>query len=132
MFTRHLTRIVCGAALLGLVVASPDGAAATAPRQTTYLTFSGPVSLPGVTLPGGTYTFELIPLRPDMVRVLSRDRSQVYFTGFTRQVPRPAGLTADRPVTFGETPRGMAPRIQTWYPPDLLTGNAFIYPTAPR
>jgi hypothetical protein len=61
-----------------------------------HLTFSGPVGLPGVTLPGGTYTFEMIPLHSDIVRVLSRDGLRVYFTGFTARVARPAGLSPTR------------------------------------
>ena len=44
--------------------------------------------------------------RTDVVRVLSRDRSQVHFLGFTTQIQRPAGLPSDRPVTFGEAPVG--------------------------
>ena len=29
------------------------------PQEKTFLTFSGPVELPGMTLPAGTYTFKL-------------------------------------------------------------------------
>ena len=80
MVTRKSALMVCGAVMLGFTLANPGRAASTAASQTNRLTFSGPVGLPGVTLPRGTYTFEVIPLHPDIVRVLSRDRSRVSFT----------------------------------------------------
>jgi hypothetical protein len=123
---------VCGAVVSGLTLANAGGAASTAEVQTNHLTFSGPVGLPGVTLPRGTYTFELIPLHPDIVRVLSRDGSRVYFTGFTMRVPRPASLPADAMVSVAETVRGVAPRISAWYPIGASTGQVFRYPDATR
>ena len=132
MVTRKSALMVCGAVMLGLTLANPGSAASTAASQTNHLTFSGPVGLPGVTLPRGTYTFEVIPLRPDIVRVLSRDGSRVYFTGFTTRVARPAGLGADRLVTLTEMPRGVAPRIEAWYPVGQSTGSRFIYPDPTR
>lgn len=132
MFTHKLALFACGAAIVGLGIASSGGAASMVASRTNHLTFSGPVGLPGVTLPRGTYTFELIPLHPDIVRVLSRDGSQLYFTGLARQVRRPAGLPADRIVTLLETPRGVAPRINAWYPMGGSIGHQFIYPDATR
>jgi hypothetical protein len=132
MFTRKSALMACGAAVLGLTLANPGRAASTAPSQTNHLTFSGPVGLPGVTLPGGTYTFQEIPLHPDIVRVLSRDGSRVYFTGFTMRVARPAGLSADQLVTVGEMARGVAPRITAWYPIGSSHGQQFRYPDATR
>jgi len=132
MFTRKLALAVCGAMVLGLTVASSGRAASMTAGKTNHLTFSGPVGLPGVTLPGGTYTFELIPLHPDIVRVLSRDGSSVYFTGFTRLVARPAALRTDRVVTLAETVPGVAPRIKVWYPIGEFTGQEFVYPDARR
>ena len=64
MFTRKLALAVCGAMVLGLTVASSGGAASMTAGKTNHLTFSGPVGLPGVTLPGGTYAFELIRCTP--------------------------------------------------------------------
>ena len=132
MFTRKSALMACGAVVLGLTLANPGRAASTAASQTNHLTFSGPIGLPGVTLPRGTYTFEVTPLHPDIVRVLSRDGSRLYFTGFTMRVARPAGLSADRPVTLAETPRGVAPRITAWYPVGASQGQAFRYSDATR
>jgi hypothetical protein len=132
MVTRKSALMVCGAVVLGLTLANLGRAASTAASQTNHLTFSGPVGLPGVTLPRGTYTFEVIPLHPDIVRVLSRDGSRMYFTGFTMRVVRPAGLSADQPVTVAETARGVAPRITAWYPVGASHGQEFRYPNTTR
>ena len=132
MFTHKSALMACGAAVLALTLASPGGAASTAASQANHLTFSGPVGLPGVTLPRGTCTFEVIPLHPDIVRVLSRDGSRAYFTGFTMRVARPPGLSADQLVTLAETPRGVAPRITAWYPIGASDGQAFRYSDTAR
>jgi hypothetical protein len=131
MFTRRLALIACGAAVLGLAVA-PAGDAASLALKTNHLTFNGAVALPGVTLPRGTYTFEIVELHPDIVRVLSRDGSRVYFTGFTTTVDRPMDQRAERLITLVETPRGVPPRIETWYPIGESTGRRFIYRYAAR
>jgi hypothetical protein len=132
MVTRKSALMVCGAVTLGLTLANQGSAASTAASYTNRLTFSAPVDLPGVTLPRGTYTFEVIPLHPDIVRVLSLDRSRVYFTGFTMRVARPAGLSADQLVTLTEMPRGVAPRVTAWYPIGASHGEAFRYPDSTR
>ena len=93
----------------------------------SYLTFSGPVSLPGVTLSKGTYIFEHpSQYAPDVVRVLSRDRKVLYFTAFTRSIPRPEGL-GNRVVLLGEASAGSARPITAWFPVDEAIGHQFIY-----
>jgi hypothetical protein len=131
MKRRKSALIVCGAVLSLIFAASGDAASPTATR-TQHLTFGGPIGLPGVSLGPGTYTFLVIESHPDIVRVQSHDGSAVYYTGFTRLVPRPASLRSDRTVTFAETPRGAPPRIDTWYPLESDTGRQFIYPDTRR
>lgn len=95
--------------------------------DTSYLTFSRAVSLPGVTLPAGTYIFERADQNvPDIVRVLSRDRQKVYLTTFTTSVARPQGL-GDRVVLFGEAAAGSAPPIRVWFPVGEMMGHQFNY-----
>ena len=129
MVIRRWALIMCAATVLGLAVASGDASPLT---TTNFLTFNGDVGLPGVTLSRGNYVFEVYDLNPAIVRVLSRDRSRVYFTGFTQHVARPAGMDPDRMVTFAEARRGIPPRIQTWYPIGTASGRQFIYPDATR
>lgn len=128
MFNRKSLAAACGAAILGLVMAASSNASINASR-TTYLTFSGPVALPGVTLGAGAYTFELADSSSrDIVLVRSRDRSRVYWMGFTWLTRRPAGLRDDRLVTLGEALTGTPPPITAWYPFGESTGYQFIYP----
>jgi hypothetical protein len=46
----------------------------------------------------------------------------------TVQVRRPAGLAGDQQITLTESPKGVAPRIDAWYPSGESTGAQFIYP----
>ena len=121
---RSFLSVVC-ASLLGVLIAA--SAHAWGPDRTNYLTFSGAVALPGVTLAPGTYIFRL-PSETDrnIVQVLSRDSSRVYFMGMTQPVERPSsdgGLA----VTLGEASRGQAPPIRAWFPVGHRDGYRFIY-----
>ena len=118
--------VAIGCALLTLTVLGTH-ANAWSSSGTSYLTFSGPVSLPGVTLGSGTYVFER---SADAGLVLVRDRatSKVRYLGFTVHVRRPAGLGPDQQITLRESPKGVAPRIDAWYPSGESTGEQFMYP----
>jgi hypothetical protein len=115
---------VAGAACSTLSAAEGDLA-----QHTNYLTFSRPVSLPGVTLAAGSYIFELADpmISGEIVRVMSRNRSQVYFAGFTERVDRPWNMPRDQMVVFGEAARGTAPPVNVWYPRFEATGFKFRY-----
>jgi hypothetical protein len=119
-----------------LVLAGLLGAASVARgdvAHVNYLTFSAPFALPGVTLPAGTYTFELaIPGSYDVVRVMSRDRGQLYLTAFTKRVERPRGLPNNRQIVFQEVPAGMTPPIKAWFPIGQSVGHEFVYPAGSR
>jgi len=107
---------------------SSSGRAAGTTANAHYLTFSGPVMLPGVELRAGTYIFERASPETNgtVVRVLSRDRKRIYLTAFTNTVDRPARLR-QQPVTLAESPRGVPPAVLVWYPVDGPIGHAFIY-----
>jgi hypothetical protein len=117
---------VFGLALVGLAAAAPGSAGVDADR-TTELTFSRPFSLPGVTLGAGTYIFERAAPQTaiEVVRVSSRDRRFVYYTGFTELVEKPRGNTS--PVAFGEAPSGAPIPVRAWYPGGTNTGHRFLY-----
>jgi hypothetical protein len=125
MVNRKLVSAVCGLAILTVMLA--PGAGAMGSAKTTYLTFSHPVTLPGVALSSGTYIFEIA--NPDtsanVVRVMSRDRSIAYFQGFTHAVPRPRNVRGD--VSLGESAAGVAPPITAWWPQNESTGRQFVY-----
>jgi hypothetical protein len=131
MFNRKSVFLAVGVVALGMVAVGSVHAGGSVAR-TAHITFSGPVSLPGVTLGTGTYIFELTdPMSSlDVVTVMDRNRSRVYYSGFTQQVPRPAG--AVQPVSIGEAPEGFAPKIIAWYPEGDSMGHRFVYPKNAR
>ena len=126
--TKGFTFLTAAAVALGLALGAASVQALTANRL-TYLTFSGPVALPGVTLPAGSYAFELADVSGtnNIVAVRNRQRSKVCFLGFTDPVARPANLRETSTVSFGEAAPGQAPRITVWYPPESSDGLQFRY-----
>ena len=122
--------LMAGAVVFAFVAAGSVHAWGGSLTQTTHVSFSGPVALPGVTLAAGTYTFD----HPDanvinIARVSSRDGRHIYFMASTRMVSRPDGLKPDGEITFGESPAGTAPPIKRWFPSGAQVGHEFIYST---
>ena len=111
-------------AVIGVLVAASAHAWTS---DINYLTFSGPVALPGVTLPAGTYTFRT-PSDSDrnVVQVLDRAQTKSYYLGITRPMSRPRPGT-DLLVTIGEAPARQVRPIQAWFPLGERDGHAFIY-----
>ena len=79
----------------------------------SHLTFSGSVQLPGMTLPGGTYTFTRVA--PGVIRVLSSDRMTLYGTFMTIPTLR-TERTVKQEIVFGEAHLWEAPPIKAWFP----------------
>ena len=125
---RHSTRFFT-AAIAALAVSAPALHATINPARTTYVTFSGPVALPGVSLSPGSYVFELASPSGDqtIVRVSSRDRSRLYLMTYTRIVARPASIPSGQLIAFGETTPGEPSTVVAWYPEGDATGRQFIY-----
>jgi len=124
---QRFTFLTAAAVALGLALGAASLQAFPANRL-TYLTFSGAVALPGVTLPAGSYAFELADSNAtNIVLVRNRERSRVYFLGFTDRVARPAGISETSTVTFGEAAPGQPRPIAVWYPPSSGDGLQFRY-----
>ena len=75
MFNRKTVAAACVVLVMGLVAVTASQAR-DASVKVNYLTFSGPVALPGVVLPAGSYVFEMPDARLDIVRITTRDRSR--------------------------------------------------------
>jgi len=95
------------------------------------LTFGAPVRLPGMTLPAGTYRFELA--NPDserrVVRVTSQDGKKQY--GFLLSVPDTLATRPehDQPLIFFREARADVPQpVRAWFYPNESTGYEFVYP----
>jgi hypothetical protein len=120
--------------ILGTVAAlvlSAPLATAQAPdtNNMTTVTFSAPVSLPGVTLPAGSYLFKLADsqVNRNIVQVFAQDRSKILATILA--IPAERNEPADETViTFAEAPANTAPAIRYWYYPGQKRGQEFAYP----
>ena len=124
---RVLMKAACCAAAVTMLVASP--ARADLWNKKTFLTFSGPVQVPGVTLPAGTYTFKLADLTGNrhVVQIFDKDEKKIYTTLLA--IPDQRLEPGDKPVVlFSERPAGMPQAIKAWFYPGDTVGNEFVYP----
>lgn len=91
------------------------------------LTFSGPVQLPAITLPAGTYLFSMAA--PNIMRVSSQDGKHVYATFTTARVIRRTNL--EQPlVRFERSAADVPPRLMAIYPENASVGFQPLFPTA--
>jgi len=96
--------------------------------ELTYFTFSAPVSLPGVTLPAGTYRFS----HPDcshggrVLQVSSQDGTEVYGAFLVAPDER-ANPDDAASVVFGETTAGAPEAIKAWFYPGDAIGDQLVY-----
>jgi hypothetical protein len=126
-----LKYVTVGSCFLGavLVAALAVPAQANECDKETYLTFSDPVSLPGVVLPAGTYLFSHPDCSADdhVLRVSSKDGSTVYATLLVSSEDRPT--PSDQPmVVLAEMPNGSPRAIKAWFYPGETIGDGLIYP----
>ncbi len=120
-------KLLCGAAV-AMMIAAP-AAHADEWNKRTYLTFSGPVGLPGKTLPAGTYTFEVA--NPDttrhVIRVTEKDTNRPI--GLFMTIPADRLDPPDENlIMFAERPAGQPQAIQMWFYPGDRIGEEFVYP----
>ena len=120
---------VAAAACAALLLTSPAVTAQTTQDRLTFVTFSGPVSIPGKTLPAGTYTFKLADSPSDrhIVQVFDKDQTKLYAT----LIAIPADRTeaeGDPVITFKETASDRPPAVRYWYYAGERSGNEFVYP----
>ena len=98
-------------------------------NKLTYLTFSKPTQLPGVTLPAGRYRFELADTVESrrVIKVASDDgkKQLAMLLTIPNQLPEPA---KDPVVLFAEVPQGQAEAVKAWVYPGESIGYEFIYP----
>ena len=102
-------------------------------NQRTILTFSGPVQMPGVTLPAGKYVFRLADTSlHNVMQVFDGDEKKIigqwFFIPKNRTSEEASAANGKPVVMFREMPEGMTPAIQYYFYPTDLTGKEFIYP----
>jgi hypothetical protein len=94
-----------------------------------FLTFSGPVQIPGATLSAGTYRFRLTnpATSRNVLQVLSNDGAIVYAMFHTIPDAR-TSLTDEAVVTFRETPVGVPPAVRSLFYGGEYHGYEVVYP----
>ena len=123
---RFVKTICCAAALTAVIA---PGARADEWNKKTILTFSGPVQIPGATLPAGSYVFKLadIPGNRHVVQVFDKDEKKIYTTMLA--VPNQRSEPSDKPIIlFSERATGSPQAVKVWYYPGETIGNEFVYP----
>jgi hypothetical protein len=120
-------------ALMGVILA--PGAKADDWNRKTVITFSAPVEIPGVHLPGwgvlpaGTYVFKILDSQSDrhIVQIFSKDELTVYATILA--IPNYRLKATDKTViTFRERPAGQPEALRAWFYPGRNWGEEFVYP----
>jgi hypothetical protein len=123
---RVLLKAACATAI-ALLVALP--ASADVWNKKTFLTFSGPVQVPGVTLAAGTYTFKLADLSGNrhVVQIFDKDEKKIFTTILA--IPDQRLEPSDKPVVmFAERAAGTPQAVKAWFYPGETIGNEFVYP----
>jgi hypothetical protein len=124
---------VCGMALMGAIL-TPSTMADDWNRK-TKISFSGPVEIPGVHLPGwgvlpaGTYTFKILDSLSNrhIVQILDEKETTVYATILA--IPNYRLKVTDKTViTFRERPAGQPEALRAWFYPGRQWGEEFVYP----
>lgn len=118
-----------------LTVATSASAQDSNINQRTYLTFSGPVQVPGVTLPAGKYMFRLADTAlHNVMQVLDSEGKksigQWFFIPRNRTTEQANAANGKPVVIFREGPEGVTPAVRYYFYPTDLTGKEFIYPKA--
>ena len=123
----RLVKALCCAVALTVMIA--PGARADEWNKKTILTFSGPVQIPGATLPAGSYVFKLadIPGNRHVVQVFDKDETKIYTTMLA--IPNERLEASDKPIVlFSERASGSPQAVKVWYYPGERIGNEFVYP----
>ncbi len=98
-------------------------------NQSTTLTFSQPIQIPGQVLPAGSYLFKLVETGSDehVVQIFSADSNVLRATLLTASAER-RNATTDTVVTLAEQEGGRPDALVKWFYPGREIGNEFLYP----
>jgi hypothetical protein len=122
----RVVRLMCCAAAALMIAGA---ARADEFNKLTVVTFSGPVEIPGKTLPAGSYRFQLADPESGrrVIRISDKDGKNTYgmFLTMENQRLRPS----DKPVVmFREAAAGSPQAVRAWFYPGETYGYEFVYP----
>jgi hypothetical protein len=97
--------------------------------ESTKITFSAPIQIPGRVLPAGTYTFQKAEPNGNLniVQIFNADRSVLYATVQTVSAER-GEPTGDTTITLAEQEGGNPDALVKWFYPGRVDGHEFVYP----
>jgi hypothetical protein len=96
--------------------------------ESTTITFSQPIQIPGRVLPAGTYVFKLASTYDlNLVQVFNADRAVLYanLQTIATDRPEPSDHTV---VALAEQGAGQPDVLLKWFYPGRETGKEFLYP----
>jgi hypothetical protein len=131
-----MRKLFLSASMAGVLVWLPSTAAVaqTIVDQPVYLTFSGPVSVPGQTLAAGKYMFKMTSSKVDrqIVQIFDESGKSVAMVTAIPAARTNGEPVPDKPeVNFYEAAPGVAQPVRMWWYPGIRTGgHEFIYPRA--
>jgi len=95
--------------------------------QSTKITFSQAIEIPGQILPAGTYLFKLAdPNDLDVVRIFNSQGTRLYATLQTVTTER-SKPTGDTVVVLAEQPDGRPETLVKWFYPGNTSGHELVY-----
>jgi hypothetical protein len=96
--------------------------------ETTIMSFSHPIQVPGQVLPAGTYVFQIADhgAEPNVVQIFNADRTVFYGRFLTISAQR-LGSADDTIITLAEPESGGTPALVKWFYPGRDIGNEFLY-----
>src|SRR5687767_9450802 len=110
---RIVRGLCCAVALTALMA---QGVRADEYNKLAYMTFSGPVQIPGVTLPAGTYMFKLADPSGNRraIQIWDKEGTKLYTTLLT--IPDPQFEPKGEPtVMFAERPSSEPQAVKSWF-----------------
>ncbi len=123
--------LTLAAAMVAALTAGTASAQGVTGDKRVFFTFSGPVAVPGVTLPAGKYLFRLPTTvasgERHVMQVLSADGKNSYAMFFGISANR-ADYPTKPEIRFMETAAGTPAAVKTWWYPGDKAGYEFIYP----
>jgi len=105
-------------------------------NKRTYLNFSKPVEVPGVTLPAGRYIFQMTnSARQTVWQVLDAKNfhilTQFFYVETEDRSNQEQNAQDNKPIVkFHEAPQGTAPAVRVFFYPSDARGYVFVYPRA--
>jgi hypothetical protein len=128
MLIRKMLSIICLALATAILVPVLHADQA---NQSTKVTFSQPVQIPGKILPAGTYWIQMARNGdPDIVQIFT-ERHDLIATLFT--ITRERSKPTEPPAFVLANPGdGKAQAIVAWFYPNRTEGHEFLYPNVER